>query len=1149
MTHATARSSRLLQVSIAGFTAALILLVSFSLLGRSALAAPARQTAAPAEAQQPASPRIAFGSAIAVYSGARGAHAVVAADLDRDGDVDMLSASRDDGQLRWHRNNGGNPPGFEARGVAGLAGAYALQVADINHDGFPDIAAVGVTTVNPSEASTSEAEPAAAAANGVLVWFEHNRANPPEFIPHVVNGSLAYPVGVHVADVDGDGDLDLLSASRDDNRVMWYEHNGGAAPVFTPHLLSDQMRGAVAVHTADVDSDGDMDILSASEDDDRIVWYENGGGRPAAFAPHILRERAPGRYDYAKSVYGADMDGDGDTDIAYASEEPGEVGWYENNGAAPPQFTQRIVEGNADHVKYITVVDLDLDGDLDLMSASTDDDTVAWYENVGGAPAGFVRRVVSSRAQGARFVAAADLDGDGDLDLLTAARDDNTIAWHRNNTNHRSAYFSVQASTLLATQRKMRHATAGDLDGDGDQDIVSVSERELFWYENQGGRPPTFTARLISNDAGDVLGGRWVEVADLNGDGRLDLMSASTDNNTVVWYQNQGGAPPNFRARRITDQVVGVRSLVTADFDSDGDTDFALVAEVGDTVLYYKNLGGNPPAFERQLVAVQESISYARSIQAADVDGDGDLDLLTASQTDHRIAWHENVGRPSQQFGGHTSINRPKLVGDGAQHVFPADIDGDGDIDVLSASEFDWALAWYENSGGAPPAWTTHVVARDMEKAHSVVAADLDGDGDIDLVAAAEGTEGKAGSSKFVWYESDGARPPSFATHLITDKVIAAHGLHLDDLDGDGDLDIIAASRDDGMLVWYENRGGQYGVEVALFSSTQLVPGRPGEMVRLTFHHRGRPGDADIEFSSFEALIDDVAASGLDQLDPRLQNLHLYRDACCGGNLNPAEDKLILGTGPLVAPAPGRVFLPFDRGQADQRIGLAAPVTFYIAAELTGSCAQQPAPFRLIPVLTGDTARDGSSGLPLLAESMVSLDSGAGGGIEPPNYLFVNEIMADNDDVYQDPQEPGEYPDWIEIYNAGPSAVELGGKYLSDDPTTPTKYRIPDRVRIPAWGHVTFLADGDEFQGPLHTNFRLDKAGETVGLYDTDLRGNRPVDVITFGEQATNIAWGRYPDGSANWRSLNVPTPGSVNLLQREDRRTFLPIVMLNTGC
>lgn len=1147
MSDTASRSLRLLQASIAGLAIVLTVMLGLFLLGlgHPSVAAPASQAAPTAVEQPAAGPRIVFGSASAVFSSARGAHAVAAADLDRDGDLDMLSASRDDGQIRWHRNNGGNPPAFEARGLASLAGVYAIQVADINRDGFLDIAAVGVTTVNPSAT-----EPAVPAANGVLVWFEHNRAALPDFIPHVVNGSLAYPVGVHAADVDSDGDLDLLSASRDDNRVMWYEHNGGTMPVFTPRLLSDQMRGAVSVHAADVDGDGDVDILSASEDDDRIVWYENQGDRPATFAPRILRERLPGRYDYAKSVYGADVDGDGDTDIVYASEEPGEVGWYENNGARPPQFTQRVVTDDADHVKYVSAVDLDRDGDLDLMSASTDDNTVAWYENVGGAPAGFVRRVVTDNAQGARFVAAADLDRDGDLDLLTASRDDNTIAWHRNNTIHRSAHFSVHASASLITQEKMRHAATGDLDGDGDADVVSISESELTWYENQGGHPPTFVTRLISNDAGDVLGGRWVVVTDLNGDGRLDIMSASTDNNAVVWYENRGDRPATFRVRRISDQIFAVRSLVAADFDGDGDNDFVTVAEVGDTVVYYKNRGDNPPTFERQVVAVQENVSYARAIHTADIDRDGDLDLLTASQTDHRVAWYENVGKRSEQFSMPISINRPKLVGDGAQHVFPADMDGDGDVDVLSASEFDWSIAWFENSGGAPPAWTTHVVARDVEKAHSVVAADLDNDGDMDMVAAAEGTEGKAGSSKFVWYENNGARPPSFTTHLITDKILAAHGLHLEDLDGDGDTDIVAASRDDGILAWYENRGGQYGVEVDLFPSSHLVPGRQGEMVRLTFHHRGRPGDADIEYSSFEAVIDNVAVtSSLDLVDPRLRSLQLYRDVCCGRGFNPGEDKLLPDTGPLVAPAPGRVYMPFSGGQPDLRIGLREPVTFYIAAELTGSCTQQPAPFRLIPVLTGGTARDGSSGLPLLAESMISLDSGAGGGIEPPNYLFLNEVMADNDSVFQDPQEPGEHPDWIEIYNAGPSAVDLGGRYLSDDPTTPTKYRIPDGVRAPAWGHVVFIADGDAFQGPLHTNFRLDKTGETIGLYDTDAKGNRPVDVVTFGEQATDIAWGRYPDGNSTLRSLDVATPGGINLMQRQDVRSFFPVVMLNPGC
>jgi L-ascorbate metabolism protein UlaG (beta-lactamase superfamily) len=83
---------------------------------------------------------------------------------------------------------------------------------------------------------------------------------------------------VHAADLDGDGDLDVLSASYGDDKITWYENDGEADPAFTPqagHVITTKADGARSVHAADLDGDGDPDVLSASYGDDKIAWYEN----------------------------------------------------------------------------------------------------------------------------------------------------------------------------------------------------------------------------------------------------------------------------------------------------------------------------------------------------------------------------------------------------------------------------------------------------------------------------------------------------------------------------------------------------------------------------------------------------------------------------------------------------------------------------------------------------------------------------------------------------------------------------------------------------------------------------------------------------------------------------------------------------------
>ena len=143
--------------------------------------------------------------------------------------------------------------------------------------------------------------------------------------------------------------------------------------------------------------------------------------------------------------------------------------------------------------------------------------------------------------------------------------------------------------------------------------------------------------------------------------------------------------------------------------------------------------------------------------------------------------------------------------------------------------------------------------------------------------------------------------------------------------------------------------------------------------------------------------------------------------------------------------------------------------------------------------------------------------------------LYINEFMAQNDRTIADPDGSGGYADWIELYNAGDRSVGLGGMYLTDDLTNPTKWQVPQGVAISARGYLLFWADADTSQGDLHTNFKLETAGEQIGLFDTAANGYAAIDTVTFGQQAADVSYGRYPDGSGNWQIFAVATPGSSN--------------------
>ncbi len=141
--------------------------------------------------------------------------------------------------------------------------------------------------------------------------------------------------------------------------------------------------------------------------------------------------------------------------------------------------------------------------------------------------------------------------------------------------------------------------------------------------------------------------------------------------------------------------------------------------------------------------------------------------------------------------------------------------------------------------------------------------------------------------------------------------------------------------------------------------------------------------------------------------------------------------------------------------------------------------------------------------------------------------LFINEFMASNQTTIAD--EVGDYDDWIEIYNAGDSVINLKGMSLSDDLSVPDKWRFPD-VTIPAKGFILVWADNEPQEGQLHASFNLAAVqGEQIGIYEI-MRGHPLViDTLSFGPQKPDTSYGRMPDGGSEWLFMPTPTPKRAN--------------------
>jgi hypothetical protein len=318
-------------------------------------------------------------------------------------------------------------------------------------------------------------------ASGIIAWYENADGKGTFGDQHVIRTTESSPRSVYAADVDGDGDMDVLSASF--NEVGWFENTDGKGTFGEQEVITPQgFFLYMSLYAADLDADGDVDMLSASLNEPQIAWYENSDGKGAFGEQKAITTSADG----ATGVYAADVDGDGDMDVLSASSGDNKIAWYENTDGKGTFGEQRIVTRQATFALSVYAADVDGDGDVDVLSASRDDDKIAWYENTDGKGTFGQQKTITTSADAAAGVYAADVDGDGDMDVLSASYRDNKIAWYENLSPHvaagdanRDMQFDQQDIVLVLQAAKYltgQPATfeEGDWNGDGVFDQLDI---------------------------------------------------------------------------------------------------------------------------------------------------------------------------------------------------------------------------------------------------------------------------------------------------------------------------------------------------------------------------------------------------------------------------------------------------------------------------------------------------------------------------------------------------------------------------------------------------------------------------------------------------------------------------------------------------
>ncbi|MEZ4884983.1 MAG: FG-GAP-like repeat-containing protein [Chitinophagales bacterium] len=348
------------------------------------------------------------------------------------------------------------------------------------------------------------------------------------------------------------------------------------------------------------------------------------------------------------------------------------------------QFENHIISNDVTNIFFAQGMDIDKDGDLDIVAASSTG-KIVWYENFGENIFGSSKLIYNDESGSHTPNAAAimDIDEDGQADLVVALEEGDPIIWYSpDNQGNIVQKGSIEVSPLSVEINELRQA---DLDQDGNMDLLAIDRSDrVIWYRNLSDNE--FSSGEVSFDF--FWGIQKTELTDVNQDGKQDLIMFNTWDDVVQWFEGRGDGTFTEHLPIVMDMGVEIYSIVVEDINSDGSKDILYADGLGNIMVIESNGDGTwlPPISIYQA----EPFSFAL-IDIVDVNGDGLNDFMLDIDTEMYISF---------QIGLY-SFSTPLYVSDIDQvydHFYIEDLDQDGDVDILNYNNsLSSSLVIYEN--------------------------------------------------------------------------------------------------------------------------------------------------------------------------------------------------------------------------------------------------------------------------------------------------------------------------------------------------------------------------------------------------------------------------------------------------------------------
>ena len=647
-------------------------------------------------------------------------------------------------------------------------------------------------------------------------------------------------------DADGDGDDDFLRIAFQPELFL----NDGTGRM---QLVADAFGttppstvGAPAV--GDLDGDGDPDLVIATATGTADVWFNDGQG---SFSPGQDLGALVGSENNSKQFALADLDGDGDRDLVFVGPVGGAgAGIWFNDGHGAFTAATQTPPSNA---LYVAAGDLDGDGDADLVFGLSTG-TALWFNDGHGAFTAATSGVPAFQANGG--VALGDVDGDGDLDLVLGNRGGaaNNQVWLNDGHGAFSAGQTLEADYTFGV-------TLADLDRDGDLDIATANG--CYGGTCPNNAPNPLNRIWLGDGRGNfrepvqtLADNNFFDAADIDGDGDLDLVSGSS-----VW-RNDGHVFTRIQTLSPSTNA----SVTLGDLDGDGDPDLVTnSAGRGGYATVWFNANGVFTKDTSQTLTYTET-STPGTVRLFDMDGDGDLDLMVftgafdagGNGTGMDLVLYKNGG--SGRFSQHALLDYV-AAGDAARDFTPADLDGDGDLDLVYTDGGTTSTIYMAiNDGQGNMTVSTQYVFLGGNTMQTLAVADFDGDGDPDLAIGYTGITGGAR----LWL-NDGTGSFADSGQGLGDGNV--NSLAAADLDGDGDTDLVTTRSGD-TAPWHAWLNDGSGT----FSDAGEI--RPPEPAGTPTAWQALLADFDADGApDLAAFVDDATGSGT------TSTIQIYRNA------------------------------------------------------------------------------------------------------------------------------------------------------------------------------------------------------------------------------------------------------------------------------